>query len=375
MSGYNKTLSWLRLFRTNRVGSKTFYKLIDNYGDAESALKALPELSKRGGAKKPLELYDEGKAKAELDKLNEMGGRVVLSDDKVYPEYLRHIADNPPLLCTLGNVDLFSKRSFSMVGSRSSSINGKKIAEDFAKQIGKAGYVVTSGMARGVDTAAHIASMRTGTIAVIAGGIDYIYPKENTTLYDELKERGLIVAEMPMGMMPKPEHFPRRNRIISGISLGTLVVEATERSGSLITARLAGEQGRDVYAIPGSPLDPRSSGPNKLIKEGAKLVTHPKEIIEELLGASSRVMNNIQLMKDSQTELDFAFMDNSKVLDSELSNARNLVEQAIGGAPVGVEEIILETGSSAQVIQSVLMEMELAGRVIIHAGDKVSLAA
>ncbi|WP_395679664.1 DNA-processing protein DprA, partial [Inquilinus sp.] len=273
-------LDWLRLARTDAVGPITFHALIARYGSAGAAIAALPELSRRGGRRVELKPPAIAEAKRELEALARIGGRLVAACEPDYPAILAMIEDAPPVLSLLGRGDLAARPMVGMVGARNASLNGRRFAHDMARQLGEAGFTVVSGFARGIDTAAHEGAFATGTLAVLAGGIDIVYPPENAGLYDRLTDSGLVVAECAVGTQPTARHFPRRNRLISGLSLGTVVVEAALRSGSLITARMAAEQGRQVLAVPGSPLDPRAQGCNRLIRGGATLVESAEHVIE-----------------------------------------------------------------------------------------------
>lgn len=279
-------LQWLRLFRTDNVGPITFYRLLEYYGSAEKALEALPELAKRGGRKKPLVAPALDQIEREYEMLLQRGGQVIIASEQSYPSPLRALDDAPPVLSILGDVSILQKSCIGMVGARNASINGRRYAEKLAGELGKNDHVVVSGLARGIDTAAHKGALNSGTIAVVAGGIDVVYPEENKELYAQIIEKGVVVAESLLGQKPYAQSFPKRNRIVSGLSQAVVVVEATQRSGSLITARMAGEQGRDVMAVPGHPMDPRASGPNHLIREGATLVRGVEDILEGL-GQSS----------------------------------------------------------------------------------------
>ena len=270
-------------------GPVTFYQLLARFGSAEAALAALPEVARRGGRARALSLFPRAAAERELQLLQAMGGQLVAWGEPDYPIALAALDDAPPLISIKGDVSLLTRNAFAVVGARNASANGRRFARDIALQLGQHGIVVVSGLARGIDAAAHEGAIASGTIAVLAGGIDQVYPEENRGLHEQIAERGVLIAELPVGTEPQARHFPRRNRIISGCSLGVLVVEAALRSGSLITARFALEQGRDVFAVPGSPLDPRCRGANDLIRNGAILCETVDDIVRELqprLGAT-----------------------------------------------------------------------------------------
>lgn len=266
-------LAWLRLIRSENVGPATFRALVNQFGGALAAIEALPALSRRGGRAHDIRLCSEAEAEAELEAAERLGASLVAIGEPGYPPALAEVDAPPPLLFVKGRIELAGFPIVAMVGARNGSAVGQKFTRQLATDLGLEGFVVASGLARGIDTAAHVASLERGTIAVLAGGIDIVYPPENEDLQRAIGEKGLLLSERSPGFAPRGKDFPRRNRLISGISLGVVVVEAAERSGSLITARLAGEQGREVFAVPGSPLDPRSAGTNNLLKQGAGLVT------------------------------------------------------------------------------------------------------
>lgn len=359
-------LAWLRLSRTENVGPITFYRLIQIYGSASKALENLSDLSRRGGRKTPLKAPALSEVEKEYDALKKIGGEVIIAAEENYPLALAAIDDAPPVISILGNIKLAHKSCIAMVGARNASLNGRKFAEKLATELGQQGQTIVSGLARGIDTAAHMGSLASGTIAVVAGGIDVIYPEENTKLYEQIKEQGLIIAESPFGQVPFAQSFPRRNRIVSGLSKGVIVVEATMRSGSLITSRLAGEQGRDVYAVPGHPFDPRAAGPNHLLREGATLVRNAGDVLETLLSYSG---NTLREPKPPSARFDGPVLnDNEKP-----ENAADLVIEHLSFSPVPVDELIRACHLTIPVVQTILLEMELAGRVKRHAGNRVSL--
>ena len=361
-------LAWLRLTRTENVGPVSFYRLVEAYGSAAKALEKIPQLATRGGRSKPLIIPAADVIEREYEGLRKLGGDIVTAADPQYPLALSALEDAPPVLSYLGDPGLLNKSCIAMVGARNASLNGKKFAEKLARDLGAAGQVVVSGLARGIDTAAHVGALDTGTIAVVAGGIDVIYPPENQKLYDEIKERGLVVAESPLAQQPFAQSFPRRNRIVSGLSAGVVVVEATMRSGSLITARLAGEQGRDVFAVPGHPLDPRAEGPNHLIREGAQLVRSAEDILEHLLN-----FNRTRGFSDSAAN-DFTAPPLHTEDDPQMfDEAREAVLSVLSTTPVAIDDLIREGGLSVALAQTVLLELELAGRVQRLPGNRVVL--
>lgn len=360
-------IAWLRLIRSDNVGPATFRDLINHCGSAENALAMLPELSARGGATRTIRIATVQEAERELDIAHRHGARFVGIGEPDYPPALRQIDGAPPLLAVKGDLSSATRPSVGIVGSRNASIAGAKFAAMMARECGRAGYTVTSGLARGIDTAAHRASLETGTIAVLAGGLDQPYPPENLPLLDEITDgAGLAVSEMPFGWEPRARDFPRRNRLIAGISLGVIVVEAAERSGSLITARMATEFGRLVFAVPGSPLDPRCHGTNGLLKQGAIVTTGPADVIEALAPLS-----RLDLFSDSVVEEpDRVGGDMLPPDDDE----RAMIVSALGPTPVDVDDIIRHTGLPASSVYLILLELDLAGRLHRHAGGLVSLS-
>lgn len=368
--GIQEKIAWLRLIRTENVGPVTFHRLIQRFGTAQAALDALPTLSKRGGRSKPLKACSLSRAEDEIAELDKMGATLVARPEADYPDTLRAVEDAPPLLTVLGHAHLLNKPALGVVGARNASLNGRKLAAELSRRTGEAGYVIASGLARGIDAAAHDAALQTGTVAVVAGGVDVIYPKENTELYHHIREQGAIVAENTPGTQPQARHFPRRNRIISGLSLGVLVVEAAARSGSLITARLAGEQGREVFAVPGSPLDPRSSGANNLLRDGAHLVTSADDIVPVLNSLRIRPLGEPPGSDYMQPPLPF---DASPEADAALAGLRDTVLELLGPAPVHVDEVIRASGAPVADVLTVLLELEIAGRIERQPGNRVNL--
>lgn len=361
-------LEWLRLFRTENIGPITFYQLVDRFGSAGEALRALPELSKRGGRKKPLTAPDEGLVYQEYKALKKIGGEIITAQDAAYPLALSATDDAPPILSVLGNAALLNKSCVAIVGARNASLNGKKFAAKIAKDLGSKNHVIVSGLARGIDTAAHQGSIESGTIAVVAGGINVVYPEENQKLYDEIKEKGLIVAESALDAKPFAASFPRRNRIVSGISKGVLVVEATQRSGSLITARMAGEQGRDVYAVPGSPLDPRAAGPNHLIREGATLVRNADDILEIMMDFSGNTLREAPTRQQN-----FTVFDGGQTEETP-QNLQDIILSHLSFTPIFVDELIRACHVTVAQAQGVLLELELAGRIKRLPGNKIIMS-
>ncbi|MBY0271822.1 MAG: DNA-processing protein DprA [Alphaproteobacteria bacterium] len=353
--------SWLQLARCENVGPITFHQLLDHYGNPEEALKALPELAAQGGLKRSLHLVSRAEIEKELTSLTKFGAQLITFNSPSYPPLLRHIDSAPPLLAVKGRVELLQKPLFAVVGARNASAMGKKMARSFAEKLGKEGWGIVSGLARGIDGAAHQGSLKTGTIAVLAGGIDQIYPPENEALYHQIAEEGVLVAESPFGVQPQSTLFPRRNRIISGLSRALLIVEAALKSGSLITARNALEQGREVFAIPGHPLDPRARGCNHLIKNGAILI----ETIEDILGEIS--LNAPLEFKEETTQIKSSSSPHS------LQKSRQIINENLSLVPISIDELIRECQLSPSDLWIVLLEMEIAGRIERFPGGKVAL--
>ncbi|MBB4570556.1 DNA-processing protein DprA [Rhizobium leucaenae] len=362
-------IAWLRLIRSDNVGPSTFRDLIRHYGSAEAALAALPELSQRGGSTRAIRIASEHDALRELEAAHRFGARFMGIGEPDYPQALREIDGAPPLLAVKGNLPTATQPAIGLVGSRNASISGAKFTAMIARACGQAGYAVVSGLARGIDTAAHRASLETGTIAAMAGGLDQPYPPENVGLLHEIWDgNGLAVSEMPFGWEPRARDFPRRNRLIAGISLGLVVVEAATRSGSLITARLAGEFGRLVFAVPGSPLDPRCEGTNGLLKDGAMIVTSPDDIIEAL-----RPLAEPDLFRPQLAEAPAAKNDKPISLPPDDTDRWEIID-ALGPTPVEIDDIIRHTGLSVSAVHSVLLELDMAGRLHRHPGGLVSIS-
>jgi DNA processing protein len=360
-------LAWLRLSRTDNIGPITFYKLLERYGTAESALNALPDLARRGGRLEGLKVFPADLAAKEMEQVEKSGAQLIARDEAGYPPLLAQLEDTPPLITIMGHAALLSKPALGVVGARNASLPGRKIADDFSRKVGAAGYVIVSGLARGIDTSAHTAALSTGTVAVIAGGIDVVYPQENEKLYRDIAEQGTIIAESPLGTEPLARHFPRRNRLISGLSLGVLVVEAAMKSGSLITARMAAEQNREVFAVPGSPLDPRAEGTNKLIQDGAHLALSAEDIIRELKSLRHRPLND----PGAGPWKGGPGLSESPKEPNESLRIRLL--EILSHTPVQMDEIIRAAGAPVSDVLTVILELELAGRIERQPGNKVNL--
>ncbi len=359
-------LARLRLIRSENVGPITFRQLISRFKTGMEALERLPELARHGG-KKSLKICAQAAAEKELERTEKAGFFPHFWGEAHYSIPLAATEDAPPVFFSKGHRHLLDKPTVAMVGARNASAAGMRFAEKLARDLGSADRVIVSGLARGIDTAAHKGALETGTIAVLAGGPDVIYPRENQQLYDQIIEQGLIISEMPLGTTPQASHFPRRNRIISGLSYGVVVVEANMRSGSLITARLAGEQGREVFAVPGSPMDPRCHGPNSLIRNGAVLVESARDILESL-----EAQHRPQVFEPP--ELPFDGPNTACPNEDIMTAARTIVYQKLSQVPVDVDELVRQCGLAAPVILVCLLELEVAGQVMRHPGNKVTLA-
>lgn len=360
----------LRLIRSENVGPVTWRRLLDRYGSAGRALDALPDLAAVGGRTGGVRVSTVAEAEAELDSLARLGGRLLVWGDRDYPARLAAIDDAPPTLAVIGDGALWARRSVAIVGSRNASVNGRRLAERLASDLGEAGFVIISGLARGIDGAAHAGALATGTVAVVAGGIDIVYPEEHGALYDSICRQGAVVAEMPPGAHPQARHFPRRNRVIAGLAEAVLVVEAAPKSGSLITARYALDQGREVFAVPGSPLDPRAQGANDLIRQGATLTETAEDVLRVLAAAPRRsaVPTRPALVTTRQSELHHAPLEVPSADDA----ARQVVAEALSPSPVAVDEIIRSCQLSPGVVTTILLEWELAGRLERHPGNRVA---
>jgi len=354
--------AWLRLARTENVGPVTFRNLMARYGTASAALEELPRLAARGGSKNFV-LPDEGDITREIEVLARLGGRLIATCEPDYPQGLKALEAPPPVISVMGHPLLLRKEMIAIVGARNASALARKFADTLSRELGFAGLVVVSGLARGIDTSAHEAALAVGTVAVLAGGVDMVYPPENEKLYAAIKSQGVILSEMRLNESPQARHFPRRNRIISGLSRGVVVVEAAEKSGSLITAQCALDQGREIFAVPGSPLDPRARGANSLIRNGATLVQGVDDILEVLR----------PILASGFREPDPECRDMpAGVPEEEADRIRAAVEEALGPAPVEIDELIRQLGVPTAAVLTVILELELAGRCLRHPGNRVS---
>jgi len=353
-------IDWLRLIRSDNVGPRTFRSLINHFGSAHAALARLPDLARRGGAARAGRICSEDDARTELAASQRHGVSLVAPGEAGYPPRLAMLDDAPPLLGVRGAQDVLMRPMIAIVGSRNASGAGLKFAQTLARDLSDAGFVIVSGLARGIDQAAHRASLANGTVAVLAGGHDRIYPPEHEDLLAAMLESGGAISEMPMGHVPRARDFPRRNRLISGAALGVIVVEAAHRSGSLITARIAAEQGREVFAVPGSPLDPRAAGTNDLIKQGATLTTQASDVID----AIEPIMGRPIVLREPD--------DDPLALEPEAGDRARIVD-LLGPTPILLDDLIRMAETSPAIARTVLLELELAGRLERHGGGLVSL--
>ncbi|MFC4234335.1 DNA-processing protein DprA [Thalassospira xianhensis] len=410
----SERLARMRLARSANVGPVTFHKLIERFGSARNAIDALPDIIERTAGKRQIVLATREDTIAEIDQARTCDAKPIIIGDPEYPAMLAAIADAPPYFYALGRVELLTRPTIGIVGARNASANGCGFARRLSAALCEAGYVVASGMARGIDGAVHDACLQVantdgGTVAVLGGGVDVIYPREHADLYRKLCENGCVISEMPPGLNPQARHFPRRNRIISGLSHGIVVVEAGRNSGSLITARFAGEQGRDVFAVPGSPTDPRAAGPNSLIRDGAILCDSVDVILDTLrisernnhlregihlfaidgrattIGGSSDDFSDItkSIERDAQSAI---IVDTLESVDNQEETgapapARNEdrgtehILELLSTSPLLIDQLIRASGMPADVISTMLIELELAGRVERHPGNRVSRIA
>lgn len=354
----------IRLIRSQGIGPVAYRQLLMRFGSAGEAIRALPDLARRGGGKAP-GVAPVAVAEREAEAVAKLGGRYLVLGQGLYPRVLAELENAPPLLSVIGDLKLLDRPMVAIVGARNASAAACRFARGLAHDLGREDVCVVSGLARGIDSAAHDGSLETGTIAVIAGGLDVFYPPENEARQRDIAAKGLLIAEMPPGTEPHARHFPYRNRIIAGLAAGTVVVEAAPRSGSLITARLAAEAGREVMAVPGSPLDPRAQGCNQLIRDGATLIQTAADVVEAISTLSGRV---------ASPAYPFDHHGQATPLDAG-EDVRQRIEGLLGPSPVPVDELVRLSDASACEVQLVLLELDLAGRIDRHAGNKVSLTA
>lgn len=356
-------IDWLRLIRSENVGPRTFRSLVNHCGSARAALERLPDLARRGGASRPGRICSLEDAEREIERSLRIGVALLAPGEHGYPPRLALIDDPPPLLGVRGPREIEMRPMIGIVGSRNASGVGLKFAQTIAHDLGDAGFVIASGLARGIDQAAHRASLANGTVAMLAGGHDRIYPPEHDSLLAAIIDAGGgAISEMPLGHSPRARDFPRRNRLISGAALGVLIVEAAHRSGSLITARFANEQGREVFAVPGSPLDPRATGTNDLIKQGATLTTSASDIINAVTPIMDRPVE-LPMEEDEPPHDDRE--------PHETDRAR--IVSLLGPSPLGIDDLVRMAEASPAIVRTVLLELEMAGRLERHGGGMVSL--
>lgn len=351
----------IRLLRSPRIGPVSYRQLLARFGSAAAALEMLPEIGGRGG--KPYQPAPAAQVEAEVAATRRAGAKYLFHDQPDYPRLLAELDSAPPIITYRGNLALLDQPSVAVVGARNASAGAVKLARDFASGLAEAGFAVVSGLARGIDGAAHEGAFPR-TVGVIASGIDSAYPPQHAGLQERIAAEGLLIAEQPPGTEPRAQNFPSRNRIIAGLASGTLVVEAAPKSGSLITARLAGEFGREVMAVPGSPLDARSQGCNQLIREGAVLVQGVEDVVELLSGFDGVPRSSFR--EAAGAAFEYA---PDELAEAEPAN----VEALLSGAPVAVDELVRQSGAGTAAVQLALLELEIAGRLERHAGGRVSL--
>ena len=363
---HTEILDTLQLIRSEHVGAVTYHQLVAYYGSAAAALEALPELAARGGGKRKIVRCERSAAEAEYEAIERFGAKLVPIGSDDYPERLAQVHDAPPLLIALGDVSrLHATRMIGVVGARNASANGFAFARKLAADLSARAYVIASGLARGIDTAAHQGSLQGGTVAVVAGGVDHIYPPENEALYRAIAERGCIITEAPFGTAPIARHFPARNRIIAGMAKALVVMEASQKSGSLITAHNALDYGREVFAVPGSPMDPRCHGSNDLIRQGATLIQSANDVLAEL---EAPVLSLLEPPAPPWQAIP------QPPDDDEMTQTRTKLLEKLGAEPVLLDELLLQCHVGVGAMHRALLELELAGRLVRHAGGKVSLA-
>jgi len=368
----SEKIQWIRLSRSENVGKATFFRLLEIYGSASAALEKISDQAIKGGLNREIKICSEKEVEKELENSKKMGAEIILFCEEKYPRLLREIEDPAPILTVKGKTEFLNQHAIAVVGPRNASFNGVAFARKIAADLGDNSLIVTSGMAKGIDAAAHEASLNSGTIAVIAGGIDHIYPTENTELYHKISKQGLIVSESPFGVPPKGGNFIQRNRIISGLSLGVVVVEAGLRSGSLTTARFAGEQGREIFSVPGSPFDPRCHGTNRLIKQGAKLTENIDDILEELIALKAR-FGEAQMMQEPEAE-EFIAAIPKMPSDDDIKKVREEILTKLSFVPISIEAIITELRVPPRLVNIAVIQLELADKAEVRFG-KVALKA
>ncbi len=352
-------LDRLRLIRSPRIGPVTYFQLIQRFGTARAALEAIPRLAASGGGRAPV-LAPLADIAREVEAVERLGARYLFVGQGLYPPLLAEIDTAPPALIVRGDLRLLDRPTVALVGARNASAAACRFARQLAQDLASEGVVIVSGLARGIDTAAHQGSVDSGTVAVIASGIDISYPPENADLQEDIARRGILIAEQPPGREPLARHFPYRNRIIAGMSVGTVVVEAAPKSGSLITARLAAEAGREVMAVPGSPIDPRAQGCNQLIRDGATLIQSAADVLELIQPMAGLIRSPAKEFKGETASAEPEAHD------------RTRIAELLSPVAVQVDELIRQSGLAPALVQMILLELELAGRIERHAGGRVS---
>ncbi|MEM6589863.1 MAG: DNA-processing protein DprA [Pseudomonadota bacterium] len=361
-------ISWLRLLRSRRVGPATFYRLLNAHGNIQDALAALPDLARTAGAKG----YTPCSAdvvEAEFARANQFGAQLICRGDATYPSLLAQIPDAPPALWAIGDITLLARPSISMVGARNASSLGLRMTRSLARELGEQGHIIASGLARGIDAAAHKSALETGTIAVMAGGVDVVYPSENTDLARDIATSGLLISEQPMGLEPRARHFPSRNRIVSGLSPALVVVEAAAKSGSLITARAALDQGREVLAVPGHPFDARASGCNMLIRDGATLLRGGNDVLEVLSGGLA--LNTVSQSGAAQDQTTQTRQRDTRPRE-ETRKLHQVILDRLGPSPVPEDQLIRDLGTPAAQVTPLLTDLEVDGKIERHPGGLLS---
>lgn len=363
-------INTLRLIRSENVGLKTFWYLINLYKSPSTAIEKIAELSLKGGKSKSINICSRKAALDEFEECSKKNIKLISFFDQEYPKLLRTTEDCPPILFALGNIGLLNKESIAIVGSRNASANGLRFSYKLAKNLGEQNFAIISGFARGIDSAAHKASINKASIAVLAGGVDHIYPPENEDLYYQIIEQGLVISESRPGAIPKPQNFPQRNRIISGISKAVAIIEASLNSGSLITAKYALQQNKDLFVVPGFPLDPKYQGNNSLLKQGAYLLESAQDIIDVLANYKINYIGSRQIVEEQSVK-----EDSIEYEEKDLRKARDIVLNFISTSPTTIEEIIITSKFSASIVLTIIVELELAGKITRHYGNKISLNA
>ncbi len=363
-SSEKEIIDWLQLSRSTNIGPITFFKILEHFGSVENALKNFEGFLNLSKNSQKIKLCERSIAIKEFEETKKFGAKILTFNDSRYPQLLREIPDSPPLITVKGDIDLLSQEKIAVVGPRNASFNALLYAKKFTLLLGQSSVVSVSGMARGVDTAVHEASILSGTIAVLAGGINNIYPQENTKLYQQISECGLIVSEMPFDYVPKGPNFIQRNRLISGLSVATVVIEAGLKSGSLATARFASEQNREVFAVPGSPFDPRCQGTNRLIKDGANIITEVEDVLNATTQKNYYFKKTTQI---SQIKKEYNFSND------QVFNAREEILQNLNSDPTNIDLLISELQIPINLFNTAVMELEIDNKVSVNYGKIVKL--